>query len=189
MEESGIVADQITFCSALHSCLETGRWETAFGIVSKMHEMEFAASVSDYHRLIEYYADNTQWKAALDLFITMQQLEQQVDEHCCEALMKAFEAASIADMAMELLRSMWEESINVKMGTYVSALKTLATNGHWEQTLETINTMARSGHAIPEEAKHFILQNVRCSAGKTVINQFLEFFERSEKETNIHPNF
>lgn len=189
MEESGIVADQITFCSALHSCLETGCWETAFAIVSKMHEREFAASVSDYHRLIEFYAGNAQWKAALDLFITMQQLGQQVDEHCCEALMKAFEAALIADMAMELLRSMWEEGINVKMGTYLSALRTLATKGHWEQTLETMNTMVRSHHAIPEEAKHFILKTVRFSAGKTVISQIEALFERLEKETNLHPKF
>eukprot|EP00210_Caulerpa_lentillifera_P004579 g4369.t1 len=180
LEECGIVADQITYCSALHSSIEIELWEVAVMILSKMHDQEFAANVSDYYKMIDHYAENADWESALELFITMQRLEQQVDENCCAALMKAFESVAIADMAMELLRSMWEENINVTLETYMSAIRTLSAKRKWEHILRVMNKMLLSFDKIPKEAKDFILRTAQDSANRMVITRLEEFFADRE---------
>jgi len=177
MEHRGISADQTTYCAALHSCIQTQRWNKAIAILSMMHEEGFAATLSDYYVMISYYADEAKWEDALTLFLTMQKLDQRVDEHCCHALMKAFEMAAVDGMAMELLNSMWEEDIQVKMETYLSALNIFSEARRWDDALTAMSQMVQYYRVIPYELKRRVLTAAKGSAEEVVISKFESFFQ------------
>eukprot|EP00210_Caulerpa_lentillifera_P005232 g4999.t1 len=173
MVTKGIKADRTVYYSALNSCVKTECWEEAEGVLSIMHGEGFAASLENYTAMIKYYGENGDVQTAIDLFIKMQELNQCVDEHCCHALMKAFELADNSEMVAELLNCMWEEGIRVKLFTYVSALRVFSPKGQWKPSYTIFKEMVLDHDVIPEEAKSLILTAAKAS-NKTEIAKSLE---------------
>eukprot|EP00210_Caulerpa_lentillifera_P005234 g5001.t1 len=173
MVTKGIKADRTIYYSALNSCVKTECWEEAEGVLSIMHGEGFSATLENYTAMIEHYGKNGEVQTAIDLFIKMQELNQCVDEHCCHALMKAFEFADNLEMVAELLNCMREEGVRVKLSTYISALRVFAPKGQWKPSYTIFKEMVLDYGVIPEEAKGLILAAAKAS-NKTEIAKSLE---------------
>lgn len=182
MTEQGIEGDRAVYCSALHSCLQTNTWKEAEAILFLMHGKGFAASLANYATMITYYGENGELDKAVNLFIELQELEQKVDQSCCHALMRGFEVAEKADMAMQLMESMWDTGIQVGMPTYISALRVFALTGQWRHTLSTLKTLATDYDSIPEEAKNLILTSVKASNKENIVKRLEDVFNNDAVE-------
>eukprot|EP00210_Caulerpa_lentillifera_P004574 g4364.t1 len=176
MKDQGIDGDRAVYCSALHACIQTQRWDDAETTMSIMHGKGFATSLENYAVMINHYGETGQMKNALNVFIELQELEQKVDQRCCLALMRAFELAERDDMALDLLKSMWEAEISVEMPTYISALRVFALKGNWQHSLSTLKRMAVNVNWIPEEAKELILAAAKSSKKDIIVKKLENVF-------------
>eukprot|EP00210_Caulerpa_lentillifera_P005178 g4950.t1 len=183
MLSRGVEGDRVLYLSALNSCIKIESWKEAEYVLSVMHGRGFAATLTHYTAIIDHYGEKGEVQAAVDLFVELQELNQCVDEHCCHALMKAFELANSADMVMELLTCMWDAEVRVKMSTYISALRVLALKGEWQPSLTILKRMVRDYDMIPEEAKGLILTAAKTS-NKTEIAKRLEDLFNNEGSEN-----
>eukprot|EP00210_Caulerpa_lentillifera_P004571 g4361.t1 len=147
-----------------------------------MHGKGFAASLANYAMMINYYGEMGQMENAVNLFIELQELDQKVDQQCYHALMRAFELAENDDMAMDLVYSMWDTEISVKMPTYISALRIFALKGKWRQSLKILKRMAIDRNSIPEEAKELILTAAKFSNNEVIVKKLEDVFNNDTVE-------
>eukprot|EP00210_Caulerpa_lentillifera_P005230 g4997.t1 len=189
MVTKGIKADRAVYYSALNSCVKTECWEEAEGVLSIMHGEGFPATLEKYTAIIDYYGEKGEVQIAMDLFTKMQELNQCVDEHCCHALMKAFERVNSLEMVVELLNCMWEEGIRVKMSTYVSALRVFASRGQWKPSLTIFKRMVHDYDTIPEEAKALILRTTKESNETEIAKTLEDLFTNEANDREASSSF
>eukprot|EP00803_Ostreobium_quekettii_P001173 evm.model.scf_1172.1 EVM.evm.TU.scf_1172.1 scf_1172:142-1586(+) len=151
MLAAGIFPDKVTFCSALAACQKSERWERAEQIVDDMHGRGMAATSNIYFELLQNYARQADWSKGLDMFLTMQMMGHEVDKHCCRALMTTFEASGRYAMALQLLDAM-DNEIAADLGTYQSALRTLAAAGRHQEAADVVYQIIAAGMHPEEEA-------------------------------------
>eukprot|EP00210_Caulerpa_lentillifera_P005233 g5000.t1 len=185
MVTKGIKADRTIYYSALNSCVKTECWEEAEGVLSIMHGEGFSATLENYTAMIKHYGKNGKVQTAIDLFIKMQELNQCVDEHCCHALMKAFELANNLEMVAELLNCMWEEGIRVKLSTYVSALRIFAPKGQWKSSYTIFKEMVLDYDTIPDEAKGLILTAAKASKKTEIAKNLEDLFSNEASDGEV----
>eukprot|EP00210_Caulerpa_lentillifera_P005231 g4998.t1 len=185
----GVEVDRAVYYSVLNSCLKTESWEEAERILSIIHGKGFAATLENYSAMIDHYGEKGEAQTAVDLFITIQELNQCVDEHCCHALMKAFERVNSLEMVAELLNCMWEEGIRVKMSTYVSALRVFASKGQWKPSLTILKRMVLDYDVIPEEAKALILTAATESNEIEIARTLEDLFNDNGSDGEVSSHF
>eukprot|EP00210_Caulerpa_lentillifera_P009644 g9200.t1 len=182
MKDRGIEGDRAVYCSALHSCIQTQSWNEAELVLSIMHGKGFATSLENYAVMINYFGETRRMKSALNLFIEMQDLDQKVNRECCHSLMRAFELAERDDMAMDLLKSMWEAEISVEMPTYISALTVFALKDNMEDSLVTLERMTPDFRSISGDTKELILAAAKSSNSEIIVKNVEEFFDKESVE-------
>eukprot|EP00210_Caulerpa_lentillifera_P005237 g5004.t1 len=179
-ETRGVEVDRAVYYSVLNACLKTESWEEAERVLSIMHGKGFAATLENYSAMIKHYGKNDEAQTAADLFITMQEMNQYVDEHCRHTLMNAFELANYSEMAEVLLNCIWEEKFRAKLSTYVSALRVFALKGQKKPPLTIFKRMVPDYDVmIPEEAKNLILTAAKAF-NQTEIEKRLDNFFSNE---------
>eukprot|EP00210_Caulerpa_lentillifera_P005235 g5002.t1 len=188
-ETKGVEVDRAVYYSVLNSCLKTESWKEAERVLSIIHGKGFAATLENYSVMIDHYGERGAAQTAMDLFIKMQELNQCVDEHCCHALMKAFERVNSLEMVVELLNCMWEEGIRVKMSTYVSALRVFASRGQWKPSLTILKRMVHDYDTIPEEAKALILRTTKESNETEIAKTLENLFSKEASDRDASSSF
>lgn len=173
MASSDACPDSVTYCSAINACQKIGNWDEAEKILSTMHSHRFVANVGIYSVMIDRYATRSSWRAALDLFLTMQMLGQSVDVRCCHGLMLALEAGQQPDMAFQLIEAMWTNDICIETPIYVAALRTMAPAAMWEEALQILTKLHERGSRIPLEAVSLLIESTK-SAGKAELARKVE---------------
>ena len=164
MRSSGIKPDQVTYTSVLCSCEKSAQWEKAEEILDEAHERKFVGPPSVYCELMLYYASRRDAKSALDLFLTMQMAGVEADVHTCRCLMEALETENLSDMALELLDSMEKNDIPIDVETYNLALKSLASNGEWQQAIHVLKGICSAGLEPGAETLRIVAD--ACNAGE-----------------------
>jgi len=149
-----------------------------------MHLKGFAATLENYTVMLDYYGEQGQVENAVNLFIKLQDLGQNVDHDCCHALMKVFEVAGRDDMAANLLNAMWDEKICVQMSTYISALRVFAKTNQWKQSLSILKKMALKDDVIPEEARQLVLQVAKASKDEVIVRKLEDLFNNANDGDN-----
>lgn len=171
MIKSDAKPDRVTFCSAINACQKLGNWSEAEKILAVVHTHSYVATLGIYTTMLEHYASESNWKAALDLFLTMQKLGQAVDARCCRGLMLALEAGNQPEMAYHLIEAMWANSIRIESSVYLAALRIMVPAAMWEEALEVVSNLYERGSKIPTEAVTLLIKNMKSLGNESLAKE------------------
>lgn len=180
MIDSDTIPDSAACCSAIFACQELGKWEEAERILSIMHSLNRIATVGVYSMMIEHYANESNWKSALHIFLEMQKAGQNVDARCCRGLMAAFEAGKQPLLAYELVESMWENDIHVEKHMYASVLHTLTSAAMWEDAIDILIKSNDHAQCISQESLRMLITSMKAAGEYKLAGQVEEILKRMD---------
>ena len=182
------VVDTALFNNAIDVCAKAAAWQTALGLLRRMHAVGVAADTISFSSAISACAKAGQWQEAKDLLDEMSAAGVIADTICYSAVISACAGAGRWQESLQMLAAMKRNSVAVDAIAVNSAIAACGAAGKWSVALRLVDFLRSEG--LRPNAYTYAATIAACDSGGQydAALQLLEVMLREREETEGPPS-